>query len=255
MSEADIALARRAIALLDLTELGDAATETHVVALCGKANGGGAIPPVAAVCVWPRHIGVAKAVLAVGIGVATVINFPSGEAPLGAILAEAERAAAAGANEVDLVIPYKALLAGHADATATMVARVRMLLPQGIRLKTILETGVYPDANAIRAAAELCITNGADFIKTSTGKVAQGASLAAARVMLEAIRASGRPVGLKPSGGIRTLDDARAYLALAGEIMGPEWATPQTFRFGASGLWDALAGVIEGRDSRAEQGY
>lgn len=244
-ADADIALARRAIQLLDLTELGDGASENDVRNLCGKARGGGAIPSVAAVCVWPRHAALASGLITgTGIRIAAVINFPSGDGALDDVLAEARDALNNGADEIDLVIPYKAFLAGDGASVSSMVARVRALLPPGRRLKTILETGAYPDAGAIRAASDLAIAAGADFIKTSTGKIAGGASLAAARAMLEAIRDSRREVGLKPSGGIRVLADARAYLALADEIMGPEWAGPATFRFGASGLHGALAAVI-----------
>lgn len=250
-----VAAARRAIALLDLTELGDAATEAQVRALCGKAQGEGDIPPVAAVCVWSRHVALAKGLVGRGIRVATVINFPTGDASLEAVLEEARQGLGNGADELDLVIPYKTFLTGDTRTAATMIARVRALLPPGRRLKVILETGAYPDAAAIRAASDMAIGSGADFIKTSTGKIARGASPEAAQVMLEAIRASGRPVGFKPSGGIRTAQDAAAYLALADRILGSEWATPATFRFGASGLWDALAGMITGRDSRSEQGY
>ena len=256
-----VAAARRAIALLDLTELGDAATEADARALCAKARGragnnGDAVPPVAAVCVWPRHAALAKGLLhGTAIRVATVINFPTGDAPLAEVWAQAQAALGNAADELDLVIPYKAFLAGDAAAASAMIAAIKALLPPGRRLKTILETGAYPDAAAIRAASDMAIAAGADFIKTSTGKIAAGASLDAARAMLEAIRASGRPVGLKPSGGIRTLADADAYLGLADAIMGPGWATPETFRFGASGLWDALAGVIAGRDIGARSGY
>jgi deoxyribose-phosphate aldolase len=127
-----------------------------------------------------------------------------------------------------------------------MVAAVRRACG-GATLKVILETGEYPDLAAVKAASELAIAAGADFIKTSTGKTARSASLEAARVMLGVIKGSGRPVGLKPSGGIRTLADAQAYLSLADEIMGPAWATAKAFRFGASGLHRVLADAIEGR--------
>jgi len=121
---------------------------------------------------------------------------------------------------------------------------VRAVVPPGKTLKTILETGELKTPALIRAAARIAIGTGADIIKTSTGKTEVSATPEAVRLMLEEIRASGRQVGLKPSGGIRTADDARAYLALADEIMGEGWARPETFRFGASGLLDAL--LVEG---------
>ena len=113
----------------------------------------------------------------------------------------------------------------------------------------ILETGSYPDQAAVAAAARLAIAHGADFIKTSTGKTAVSATPEAAETMLHEIRASGRQVGLKPSGGIRTLDDAALYLGLADRILGPDWATPTTFRFGASGLLDLLEDVLRNNTS------
>jgi deoxyribose-phosphate aldolase len=115
-----------------------------------------------------------------------------------------------------------------------------------VRLKVILETGELGDAATIRAAADLALAAGADFVKTSTGKVKINATPEAAAELLAAIRACGRPAGFKAAGGIRTIADAAAYLALADAIMGPAWAAPATFRFGASGLLDALHGVLDG---------
>jgi deoxyribose-phosphate aldolase len=117
---------------------------------------------------------------------------------------------------------------------------------QGARLKVILETGALGDPSMIKVAAQLAVAGGADFIKTSTGKIPVSATPEAARVMLEVIAGADHIVGIKPSGGIRTLDDAQIYLALADEVLGDSWATPQTFRFGASGLLDALESEIAG---------
>ncbi|MCU0820139.1 MAG: deoxyribose-phosphate aldolase [Beijerinckiaceae bacterium] len=249
-TEAEIALARRAIALLDLTELGDHASEADVAKLCAKAKGDENIPPVAAVCVWPRHVAHAKAALAgTGIRIATVVNFPSGEETLPDVLALMQAALEAGADEIDLVMPWRAFLADDEEKAAAMICGVKAALPADRRLKVILESGGYPDASSIRRAADLAIRCGAHFIKTSTGKSGTGATLEAARVMLNAILAVPRNVGLKPSGGIRSFADAGAYLALADDVMGPGWTTPETFRFGASGLHDALAAVITGGES------
>lgn len=251
MTDAD--LARRAIALLDLTELGDSASDADVLALCGRARGGGAIPRVAAVCVWPRHVALAKSLLG-SMPVATVVNFPTGDEPVSDVVQETSDALAAGADEIDLVLPYKAFLAGDVTAAEVMVQTIRAIT-RGKVLKVILETGSAPNRVAIRAASSLAIRAGADFIKTSTGKVKVGATPDAARIMLEAISHGGKPVGLKPSGGIRTLEDARTYLDLADTIMGPAWASPCTFRFGASGLHGALAAVITGGASTTGTGY
>lgn len=253
--ESDAELARRAITLLDLTELSDTASEADIRALCEKARGHDGIPPVAAVCVWPRHVALARGLLAgTGIRVATVVNFPGGEETVDLVVAATAEALQAGADEIDLVLPWRAFLAGDTARAEAMVRAVRDAVPAGRRLKVILESGTYPDVGQVRAAARLAIQAGAHFVKTSTGKTGTGATPEAARAMLEAILASPRAVGLKPSGGIRTLDDARAYLALAEDILGPGWATADTFRFGASGLHAALIAAIAGDKTVAGKG-
>ena len=247
MSDQDIA--RRALALLDLTDLSETADDAATRQLCRKAIGGPV--PVAAVCIWPRFVRTAREALgAGGVRIATVVNFPAGGDDPVAVLADTEEAIAAGADEIDLVLPWRRFLAGDSAIAAEMVAETRARCG-GTLLKVILETGEYPDTDAIRRAADLAIAAGADFIKTSTGKTARSATPEAARIMLEAIRDCPRPVGLKPSGGIRTLADAKTYLTLADEIMGPAWATPTTFRFGASGLYDVLAREIAGESGHA----
>lgn len=240
----DDAFARRALALLDLTDLADDATEDGARDLCRRAVSGPV--PVAAVCLWPRFVATARAALGDGpVRIATVVNFPEGGTPIAPVIRETEEALEAGADEIDLVLPWQAVLAGHTTAATAMLRNVRMRCGDRL-LKVILETGEYPDLEKVRTAAELAIAWGADFIKTSTGKTARSASLPAARVMLNVIAMAGRPVGLKPSGGIRTLADAKGYLDLADAIMGPDWATPRTFRFGASGLHGALLAAIDG---------
>lgn len=247
----DASLAARALALLDLTELSDTADAAGLAALCAKAV---STPgPVAAICIWPRFVAQARAILGNSpVRIATVVNFPDGGTDVDAVVAETKAALAAGADEIDLVLPWRAYLSTHHQEPAgTLIAHSVMLWAmreacEGKTLKVILETGEYPDLDAIRGASELAIAAGADFIKTSTGKTAHSASPRAVRTMLEVIAKADRPVGLKPSGGIRTLADAAAYLALADEIMGPDWARPETFRFGASGLHQVLADVIAG---------
>ena len=132
-----------------------------------------------------------------------------------------------------------------------MVAAVKAAIPAPARLKVILETGEIRDPALIRKASDLAIAAGADFIKTSTGKTAGNATEEAAAVMLDAIRASGRPVGLKPSGGIGSVPVDARYLALADEKMGEGWAVAETFRFGASGLLDDILRVLDGGASAA----
>lgn len=246
-TETEKAMARRALALLDLTELGDSASEADVAKLCAKAKGGEDLPPVAAVCVWPRHVAQARSALdGTGIRIATVVNFPSGDEPMPDVLAMMQTALEAGADEIDLVMPWRAFLSGDHETASAMMRGVKAALPADRTLKVILESGTYPDTTTIRRAADLAIRSGAHFIKTSTGKAGTGASLEAARVMLNAILAVPRSVGLKPSGGIRSFADAAAYLSLADDMMGPGWTAPETFRFGASGLYDTLAAVILG---------
>ncbi|MDO8362990.1 MAG: deoxyribose-phosphate aldolase [Actinomycetota bacterium] len=244
-------IARRAIALLDLTELGDHATADDVAALCARAIGRHG--SVAAVCVWPRHVAQAAALVqAQGVRVATVVNFPGGDDALDDVIALARQALADGADEIDLVLPYRAFRDGdHARGAAT-VAALRQAVPSGDgkTLKVILETGELAEPALVRAASEVAIRNGADFIKTSTGKTPVSATLAATDVMLHTIHDLDPAVGLKPSGGIRTLAEAAAYLAQADQIMGSQWVSPATFRFGASGLLTALEAVCDG-DSAA----
>ncbi|HQY13584.1 MAG TPA: deoxyribose-phosphate aldolase [Ilumatobacteraceae bacterium] len=239
--------AHRAIALLDLTELGDHATVDDVTALCTRAVGPHG--KVAAVCVWPRHVAhAARQLAATGVRIATVVNFPSGNDDIDAVVELARAAQLDGADEIDLVLPYRAFLAGDHARGAAMISAVRQAVAAGSgkTLKVILETGELVDLAVIRAAAELAIRHGADFIKTSTGKTPVSATLGATQVMLQVIHDLDPAVGLKPSGGIRTLADAAAHLAQADTIMGPAWASPATFRFGASGLLTALEAAIDG---------
>ena len=238
-------LARRALRLLDLTDLSDAPTDGSTQALCAKAvtpHG-----PVAAVCLWPQFVSRARQLLEGStVRIATVANFPGGDEDVERVIDGVQEALNDGADEIDVVLPHRAFLAGDMAAARTMIAGVRDVVDGGRTLKVILETGVLADPGLIEAASRLAVAEGADFIKTSTGKTPVSATLPAAEIMLGVIREARRPVGLKPSGGIRTLDDAAAYLALADRIMGPDWAKPATFRFGASGLFDALNAEIEG---------
>lgn len=247
-----IASALRAMSLLDLTDLADDTSEAGLRDLCARATGGPV--PVAAICIWPRFVARAREMLGTGpVAIATVVNFPQGDAAVAPVLRQTESALADGADEIDLVLPWRNVLMGQTQSAREMVETIKACCGDK-RLKVILETGEYPDLDAVRRASELAIEAGADFIKTSTGKTAHSASPAAVRAMLEVIRATPRPVGMKPSGGIRTLADAEIYLGLADEIMGPGWVAPTTFRFGASGLHQALVDVIGGRSAEPASG-
>ena len=240
--------AAAAVALLDLTDLSETADEAGLTKLCERALT--PLGPVAAVCIWPRFVAAARHRLAgTPVKVATVVNFPAGTTDVMATVTETDRAIADGADEIDLVLPYRAVLAGEAETAAALVRSVRDRVPAGRLLKVILETGELGLAERIADAARIAIDAGADFIKTSTGKTSVSATPEAARIMLEAIRSSGRRVGFKASGGIRTQADARTYLALAEAVMGQGWPRPETFRFGASGLLDALLAAPAASDN------
>lgn len=240
----EASLARRALALIDLTDLNDGCTDDDVRRLCARAVT--PFGPVAAVCVWPRFVTTAKHELAsTTVKVATVVDFPSGDEPIDQVVSTTETAIADGADEIDVVLPYRALLAGDEERVVAMLRAVRAAVPAPRHLKVILETGELVGLDHVERAARLAIDHGADFVKTSTGKSKVSATPDAVRVMLQVISSSGRPIGIKPSGGIRTVADAAVYLRLADEIMGPAWATPDTFRFGASGLLDAVLAAID----------
>ena len=256
MEHDPIAIARLALAVLDLTELGDQATLDDVTSLCARSHGPHG--STAAVCVWPRHVAHAVEQLwGTNVRIATVVNFPTGEEPVEEVVAQTRQALADGADEIDLVLPYRALLAGDAISPAAMIDAIRHVVPHDSHvLKVILETGELVAPSSIRAAAQLAVHHGADFIKTSTGKTPVSATHEATEIMLEIIRDAGRPVGLKPSGGIRTLADATSYLHQADEMMGAGWASPATFRFGASGLLTALVAALAGdHDMETKEAY
>ncbi|WMC09983.1 deoxyribose-phosphate aldolase [Oceanimonas pelagia] len=235
-------LARQALSLMDLTRLNEHDTEADIVALCHQAVTPAGTP--AAVCIHSAFVPLARATLAeLGVAgrvrVATVTNFPDGGSDIARAERETQAAIAAGADEVDVVFPWRALLAGDEHTGLALVRACRAA--GGARtLKVIIESGELGTPALIRRASELAIEGGADFIKTSTGKVAVNATLEAAGIMLEVIKHSGRPVGFKAAGGVRTLAQAADYLRLAAGIMGPAWITPAHFRFGASGLLTEL---------------
>jgi len=251
MSDEQIAV--RALRSLDLTDLNETCSDQAIDALCKKALDPRG--PVAAVCVWPQFVKRAQANLKGSpVRIATVVNFPAGGEDVSRVTDDTQEALSDGANEIDLVLPYNALRRGDRAVAVEMVEAVRDLVDGDRLLKVILETGELQDPKLIEAASRIAIEAGADFIKTSTGKTPVSATPEAAEIMLDAIKASGKPVGLKPSGGIRTVADAKIYLDLADRIMGPGWATPKTFRIGASSVYDALLAAIEGRTGAAVTG-
>jgi deoxyribose-phosphate aldolase len=235
----DAEFARRAIALLDLTDLSNGLDEPAVERLCARAVT--PVGPVAAVCLWAGFVPQAKRLLrGTPVKVATVVNFPAGEDDVMRAADEARYALLDGADEIDVVLPWRALAAGRREVVGALLGAIRASVPTTRTLKTILETGELKTPELIREAARIAIGTGADFIKTSTGKTVKSATPEAVAIMLDEIATSGRRVGIKPSGGIRTVADARTYLDLVDGRMGPDWASAGTFRFGASGLLETL---------------
>lgn len=231
-------IARHAISMMDLTTLNDDDTDANVIALCQQAK----TPAgnTAAVCIYKQFIPVAKQALAAqgttDIKIATVTNFPHGNDDVAAAVAETKEAVALGADEVDVVFPYRALIAGNEAVGADLVAQCKQACGDSVALKVIIETGELKTEALISKASHIAIEAGADFIKTSTGKVPVNATLESCRIMLEAIKASGKPVKFKPAGGVRTAEDAQAFIAVAAELMGADWVNKNNFRFGASSL-------------------
>ena len=250
-NEMSRASAERVLSMIDLTNLNDVCTEHDVHELCEQALGHGTDHgTTAAVCLWASFVGQARRELTGStVHIATVVNFPDGSTDTQSVVAETQSALADGADEIDLVFPYKAFAMGDVQTASEQIGAVRAVVPEGASLKVILETGELDDPDLIHSASHLAIEAGADFIKTSTGKVAVNATLEAARIMLTAIKESGKPVGFKPAGGIRTVEEAMEYLAVADEIMGDGWATGETFRFGASSLLGSVNAVLAGGSS------
>jgi deoxyribose-phosphate aldolase len=232
-------LPQQAMSLIDLTSLNDDDDERVIAKLCTKAQT--AYGPVAAVCVYPKFIRQAKQQLSqTQISIATVANFPQGQGSLETVLTEITQAVQAGADEIDVVAPYKAYVT-DAKFSALPFLQACKQACQTARLKVILETGALPSLELIAKLSQDAIDAGADFIKTSTGKIAVGAQLEAAAVMLSTIKHNGdKRVGFKASGGVRSPQQAASYLKLAELIFGKDWISPTHFRFGASALVDCL---------------
>lgn len=251
--------ARIALRCLDLTSLNDADDETVIARLCARAQG--PTGDVAAVCVWPRLASRARALLPTHIRVAAVANFPAGGSDIDGALHDVRRIVDAGAQEVDVVLPWRALLQGD-TAGADVLLRAVRAASAGLTLKVILETGELRDEALIAQASRLALDAGADFLKTSTGKTARGATPAAAEAMLRAIVAhpfARDRAGLKISGGIRRVTDALPYLDLVRRHWGDAALQPMRLRIGASSLLDdietVLAGRGEGGAATAKDGY
>jgi len=258
---AKLAGLKMAVAMMDLTTLEGKDTPGKVACLCRKAlqpiEAKYEVPNCAAVCVYPSMVRCARRFLGERspVRIASVATgFPSGQFPLRTRLEEVRRAAGDGADEIDMVIDRGAFLAGEHRKVFDEIVAVKQACGAA-HLKVILETGELVTYDNVRAASDLAMQAGADFIKTSTGKIQPAATLPVTLVMLEAIRdyffATGIRIGMKPAGGIRNAKQSLAYLVMVKETLGDDWLTPELFRFGASTLLnDVLMQVVKTTDGQ-----
>ena len=232
------------VACMDLTTLEGKDTPSKVRGLCARGiSPAPGVPSVAAICIYPALVAVAREALeGSSVKVASVATaFPSGLSPLDVKLRETREALEAGAQEIDMVIDRAAFLAGDYGRVSGEIAAVRDAC-EGATLKVILEVGELGSYAAIRRACDLALEAGADFLKTSTGKLGVSSTPAVALLMCESIRdharRTGRCVGLKLAGGIRNSKAALGYVAIVHETLGNDWLRPERFRIGASTLLD-----------------
>lgn len=268
---------KTAISMIDLTTLEGKDSEGKVYAMCQKAihpkPGDDTIPHAAAVCVYPNMIRFAKeAVRNSGVHIASVATaFPSGQYPLKLKLEDVKKCVADGADEIDMVISRGEFLSGDLEFVFNEIKAIKETCvssaeqysakhktDQQVHLKVILETGELETFDNVRKASMIAMMAGADFIKTSTGKVQPAATLPVTLVMLEAIRdyynETGIRIGMKPAGGIKTAKDAIAYLVLVNETLGEDWLTPDLFRLGASSVLNDILMQIDKQKTGYYQG-
>lgn len=254
-NESKLHALKLAISMMDLTTLEGKDTPGKVRHLCQKAIQPAParydVPSTAAVCVYPNLVAAAKKFTAGStVKVAAVATaFPSGLMPLAVKLDDVRAAVGEGADEIDMVIDRGAFLAGEYNKVADEIHATKQACGAA-HLKVILETGELGTLDRVRFASDLAIFAGADFIKTSTGKVSPAATLPVTLIMFEAIRdyffETGVRIGMKPAGGIRTAKEALAYLVMLNEVLGADWMTPDLFRFGASTLAnDVLMQIVK----------
>lgn len=248
-------VAQKALSLMDLTSLNETDTPEVIAALCRNAKTAYGHP--AAVCVYPAFIADARRELdKLGLNavkIATVTNFPAGEADVALAEKETKAAIANGADEVDVVFPWRALQSGNEQIGYDLVAACKAACGDK-QLKVIIESGELKTPELIRKASQIAIGAGADFIKTSTGKVPVNATPQAAEVMLQVIADSGGRCGFKAAGGVRSAEEAKVYLDIASRLLGESWATSSHFRFGASSLLASLLATLEERDAVEQKG-
>lgn len=238
----DQEIAKLSLSLMDLTSLTNNESTEDIIALCKQANSSAG--NTAAICIYPRFIPIAKAQLAAQntpeIKVATVTNFPHGNDDIGVAVSETKEAVGLGADEVDVVFPYKALINGNEQVGYDLIKACKAACGNNVLLKVIIESGELASPELIEKASEISINAGADFIKTSTGKVDVNATPEAAKIMLNTINNINPNVGFKAAGGVRNVEDAEVYLNIVLDTLGASWLNPTHFRFGASSLLNSL---------------
>lgn len=250
--------AQQILSLIDLTELSDTKSnikeeeDALINSLCEKSIT--QFGNVAAICVHSRFIQLAKSIVGRKIKIASMINFPCGVNNTEMAKLEAKLALSRGASEIELVFPYKCFMLNQNIEYCDMIQQVKTACG-GKKLKVIIETGELGSAEMIGTASELCIKNGADFIQTSTGKTAIGATLAAVEVILNTIKMNDANCGLKISGGIRTVVQAKQYLELVADIMGTKWIKPCNLRFGALSLLGDILNVLNPEETQTDMAY
>jgi deoxyribose-phosphate aldolase len=264
-TDAKLAGLKMAISMMDLTTLEGKDTPGKVAYLCRKAvqpmDARYGVPSCAAVCVYPNLVRSARLfVRDSGVHVASVATaFPSGQSALAVKLDDVRMAVGEGADEIDMVIDRGAFHMGEYARVSDEIGAIKEACGAA-HLKVILETGELGSYDQVRLASDLAMRAGADFIKTSTGKVSPAATMPVTLVMLEAIREfyydTGRQIGMKPAGGIRTAKEALAYLVMVAETLGDDWLTPELFRFGASTLANdvlmQIAKLVDGNYQSAD---
>ena len=250
--------ALRALKLMDLTTLNDDDTDETIIELCKSAKT--AVGNTAAICIYPRFIPAAKKQLRLqdtpDIRIVTVTNFPHGNDDIDIAVAETRAAIMYGADDVDVVFPYRALMAGNEDVGFELVKQCKAICGDTL-LKVIIESGELKTAALIKKASEISIKAGADIIKTSTGKVPINATLEAAEIILSVIQEMGveKTVGFKASGGVQTTEEAKKYLDMVDSMFGAEWADSMHYRFGASSLLKNLLNTLGESEKITEGGY
>jgi len=248
--------AKTALGLMDLTTLNDNDTNEIVAALCQQSTT--IAGETAAICIYPQFIPAAKKTFSAlninNVAIATVTNFPHGNDDIDTAVKETKHAVELGADEVDVVFPYRALMSGNTQIGFDLVKACKEACGE-VMLKVIIESGELKTPELIKQASELSIDAGADFIKTSTGKVAVNATLESAEIMLNVIKSKNTNVGFKAAGGVRTASDAKEYLDLTAKIMGQDWIDAKHFRFGASSLLADLLSTLEVEHQVAKGDY